>query len=82
MSDQVAIEIVEEAGIHVLELISTGPQGPPGVQGAVGPVGPAGPSGDATGLPAGGDPGSILMKTTNANYASNWAATLDGGTFN
>ena len=73
MSDQVAIEIVEEAGVHVLELIHPGPQGP---------AGPIGPSGDAAGLPTGGDPGNILMKTTNANYASNWAATLDGGTFN
>ena len=82
MSDQVAIEVIEtvvavevieEAGIHVLELIHPGPQGP---------AGPIGPSGDAAGLPTGGDPGNILMKTTNANYASNWAATLDGGTFN
>ena len=73
MSDQVAIEIVEEAGVHVLELIHPGPQGP---------VGPIGPSGDAAGLPTGGDPGNILMKTTYANYESNWAATLDGGTFN
>ena len=46
-----------------------------------GPQGPAGAAGDATGLPAGGDPGSILVKTTNANYAADWAATLDGGTF-
>ena len=73
MSDQVAIEIVEEAGVHVLELIHPGPQGP---------AGPIGPSGDAAGLPTGGDPGNILMKTTYANYESNWAATLDGGTFN
>lgn len=34
MSDQVAIEIVEEAGIHVLELIHPGPQGPAGLGGA------------------------------------------------
>ena len=73
MSDQVAIEIVEEAGVHVLELIHPGPQGP---------VGPIGPSGDAAGLPTGSDPGNILMKSTYANYESNWAATLDGGTFN
>jgi hypothetical protein len=82
MSDQVAVEIVEEAGIHVLELIHPGPQGPPGAQGTQGPTGPAGPSGDATGLPAGGDPGNILMKSSYANYESNWAPTLDGGTFN
>ena len=59
--------------LDVLELIHPGPQGP---------AGPIGPSGDAAGLPTGGDPGNILMKTTNANYASNLAATLDGGTFN
>jgi hypothetical protein len=45
-------------------------------------AGPQGPSGDAVGLPTGGDPGSVLMKTTGANYDTNWAPTLDGGTFN
>jgi hypothetical protein len=45
--------------------------------------GPQGPSGTAAGgLPTGGDPGSILLKNTNANYDSVWAANLDGGTFN
>lgn len=45
--------------------------------------GPQGPSGTAGGsLPTGGDPGNILIKTTNANYDTNWTATLDGGTFN
>jgi hypothetical protein len=45
--------------------------------------GPQGPSGIAGGaLPTGGDPGNILIKTTNANYDTNWTATLDGGTFN
>ena len=82
MSDQVAIElietvvaveVVEEAGVEVLELIHPGPQGP---------AGPIGPSGDAAGLPTGGDPGNILMKSTYANYESSWAPTLDGGTFN
>lgn len=34
------------------------------------------------GLPTGGDPGNILLKQTNANYAADWVATLDGGTFN
>lgn len=34
------------------------------------------------GLPTGGDPGNVLLKTGTANYAANWAATLDGGTFN
>jgi len=45
--------------------------------------GPQGPSGQAAGgLPTGGDPGSILIKDTNANYDASWIATLDGGTFN
>jgi len=44
-------------------------------------AGPQGPSGDGTGLPTGGDPGNILLKTTGANYDADWAATLDGGTF-
>ncbi|NDD68136.1 MAG: hypothetical protein EBZ29_01730 [Synechococcaceae bacterium WB9_4xC_028] len=35
-----------------------------------------------SGLPTGGDPGNILIKQTNANYAADWVATLDGGTFN
>ena len=34
------------------------------------------------GLPTGGDPGNILLKQSNANYAADWVATLDGGTFN
>lgn len=34
------------------------------------------------GLPTGGDPGNVLLKSSAANYAANWVATLDGGTFN
>jgi hypothetical protein len=46
-------------------------------------AGPQGPSGTAAGgLPTGGDPGNILLKTTYANYESAWTANLDGGTFN
>jgi hypothetical protein len=46
-------------------------------------VGPQGPSGIAAGgLPTGGDPGNILLKSSYANYESTWAANLDGGTFN
>jgi hypothetical protein len=63
-------------GVTSWNALSYAPRGPEG------PAGPAGPSGDAVGLPTGGDPGNILMKTTYANYESNWAATLDGGTFN
>jgi hypothetical protein len=45
--------------------------------------GPQGPSGTAAGgLPTGGEPGNILLKSTYANYESTWAANLDGGTFN
>ena len=45
--------------------------------------GPQGPSGTQAGaLPTGGDPGNILVKTSNANYDTTWTATLDGGTFN
>ena len=47
-----------------------------------GAPGPPGPAGDATGLPVGGDPGSVLMKTTGVYYDANWVANLDGGTFN
>jgi hypothetical protein len=46
-------------------------------------AGPQGPSGIAAGgLPTGGDPGNILLKSSYANYESTWAANLDGGTFN
>lgn len=45
--------------------------------------GPQGPSGISAGsLPTGGDPGNILLKQSNANYDTDWVATLDGGTFN
>jgi hypothetical protein len=52
----------------VVTAFTEGPQGPSGIQ--------------AGALPTGGDPGNILIKTTNANYDTNWTATLDGGTFN
>jgi len=45
-------------------------------------AGPQGPSGNtANGLPVGGDPGNILLKSSGSNYDAAWAATLDGGTF-
>jgi hypothetical protein len=40
----------------------------------------AGPQG--IGLPSGGDPGSVLLKSSYANYDSEWSAVVDGGTFN
>lgn len=42
--------------------------------------GPQGAAGQ--GLPTGGDPGNILLKSTNANYDATWSAVVDGGTFN
>ena len=45
--------------------------------------GPQGPSGVAAGgLPVGGNAGNILIKQSNANYDTDWVATLYGGTFN
>ena len=35
-----------------------------------------------SGLPTGGDPGNVLIKQTGANYDADWAATVDGGSFN
>ena len=52
----------------VVTAVTEGPQGPSGIQ--------------AGALPTGGDPGNILVKTSNANYDTTWTATLDGGTFN
>lgn len=60
---------IDQRTIAVAEIASIGPQGPPG------------PPGEA-GLPEGGDTGNILIKQSSANYDANWAATLDGGTFN
>lgn len=46
-------------------------------------VGPQGPAGLAEGgLPTGGNTGNVLLKSSSANYDAEWAATLDGGTFN
>jgi len=45
--------------------------------------GPQGPAGSvAGGLPSGGDPGNVLLKSSYDNYQAEWAATVDGGTFN
>lgn len=45
-------------------------------------AGPQGASGDAAGLPTGGQPGNVLLKSGYANYDSEWSAVVDGGTFN
>lgn len=55
----------------VVEVITEGPQGE------------RGPSGDGTGgLPTGGDPGNVLLKSTYGNYDAVWSPVVDGGTFN
>jgi Collagen triple helix repeat (20 copies) len=71
-----------------------GPQGPQGIQGIPGPEGPTGPQGDpglqgpqgdpgaqgpaGPGVPAGGTTGQALVKTSAADYATDWA-TPSGG---
>jgi len=44
-----------------------------GAQGAAGEAGP--------GVPTGGQVGNILLKSGTANYATQWSAVVDGGTF-
>lgn len=66
---------IDQRTIAVAEIASIGPQGP------LGPQGPPGSPSQAE-LPKGGDTGNILIKQSSANYDANWAATLDGGTFN
>jgi hypothetical protein len=60
--------LVTEVSQQVIEVQVPGPQGPAGEV--------------AGGLPTGGDPGSILIKDSYANYDSSWSAVVDGGTFN
>lgn len=62
----VSVEVIEEGGVLVVEVIHPGPQGPSG-------------GGDA--LPPGGNPGDILMKDGYSDSDAGWAPTLDGGTF-
>ena len=52
----------------VVTALTEGPQGAPGLT--------------SGGLPTGGDPGNILLKSSYANFESTWTANLDGGTFN
>lgn len=68
----------------------TGPQGPPGATGATGPAGPTGPTGGTgpqgpagatgatgpagQGVPTGGATGTVLEKTSGADYATAWTA--------
>lgn len=47
-----------------------------------GPAGPAGPMGDGTnGLPPGGDPGTVLMKSSYGAHDAAWVPVVDGGVF-
>ena len=51
-----------------------GPQGPAGPGGAEGPQGPAGP-----GVAAGGTTGQVLVKSSDADYDTEWADPQGGG---
>lgn len=62
--------VVTEATVDVVEVLTTGPAGAAGAQGDPGP-----------GVPEGGDPGNVLLKSSYANYESEWSAVVDGGTF-
>jgi hypothetical protein len=73
-----------------------GPQGPQGVQGVPGPQGPAGtpgtngtngvngtngtPGANGVGVPAGGATGTVLAKTSPADYDTQWVAVQPADT--
>jgi hypothetical protein len=59
--------VVVERERDVVEVVTAG------AQGAAGPAGP--------GVPTGGDPGNVLLKSSYANYESEWSAVVDVGTF-
>lgn len=61
---------VADATRDVVEVVTAGPAGAAGVQGDPGP-----------GVPTGGAPGNVLLKSSYANYESEWSAVVDGGTF-
>lgn len=68
--------LVTEVAEQVIEVIS--PTAPLTVE-----VQTTGPQGtDGVGIPAGGQPGNVLLKSSYANYESEWSAVVDGGTFN
>lgn len=62
--------VVTEPTREVVEVLTAGPAGADGAQGEAGP-----------GVPEGGDPGNILLKSSYANYESEWSPVVDGGTF-
>mgnify|MGYP003294594179 CR=1 FL=1 len=54
---------------------ATGPQGPKGDTGDTGATGPQGPAGPAgVGVPTGGVEGQLLIKDSNTDYDTSWAA--------
>lgn len=69
--------LVTETAAQVVELQV--PTAPAVVE--IATEGPQGAAGDATGLPTGGDPGNVLLKSSYANYESEWSPVVDGGTF-
>lgn len=67
--------LVTEVAEQVIEI--TSPTAPLTVE-----VQTAGPQGAAgVGVPTGGQPGNVLLKSSYANYESEWSAVVDGGTF-
>lgn len=66
-----ALELQTPGTPIMVEVITAGPQGE------------AGPMGDgANGLPTGGNPGNVLLKSSYGNYDAVWSPVVDGGTFN
>lgn len=59
--------VVVETARDVVEIVTAG------AQGAAGAAGP--------GVPTGGQPGNVLLKSTYNNYETAWSAVVDGGTF-
>ena len=59
--------VVVETARDIVEVVTAG------AQGASGPAGP--------GVPTGGQVGNVLLKSGTANYATQWSAVVDGGTF-
>lgn len=72
---EAATVVVREVEANIVELHAA-------TQPAVVEIITPGPQGaDGIGLPTGGDPGNVLLKSSYANYESQWSAVVDGGTF-
>jgi len=74
-TDTVAtVEITDAGSVVVVEMVRDVVEvAHVGSQGAVGAPG--------AGVPTGGQVGSVLLKSGTANYATEWSAVVDGGTF-